>query len=133
MPATILVVDDDANFRAVVVAFLVSEGYQVVAAENGSQAFSAAVQHKPDLIVMDLIMPEVSGATALEMLADFRSKNGTPVVLATGSRDKALIKTATSLPATRFMPKPFHMKELSFTVRELLAAKSGAPPKPPAL
>lgn len=132
MAATILVVDDDANFRSVVVAYLASEGYQVVTAENGSQAFSAAMQHKPDLIVMDLVMPEVSGATALEMLSDFRAKNGTPVVLATGSRDKALIKSATALAGTRFMPKPFHMKELGFAVRELLAAKSGAPPNPPA-
>jgi CheY-like chemotaxis protein len=121
----ILVADDDANFRTVVCAFLQAEGYRTATAENGSQAFSAAFEHKPDLIILDLVMPEVSGVTALELLADYRSKHGTPVLLVTGSNDKALLQKATALPNTRVMSKPFHMPELGFAVREMLAAKKG--------
>ncbi len=61
MPKTILVVDDKASVRTLVRDYLTEEGFRVVTANNGREALFAARQEKPDLILLDIMMPEMSG------------------------------------------------------------------------
>jgi CheY-like chemotaxis protein len=118
--ATILVVDDDEDIRQVATYFLESDGHKVVTADNGAQALPMAAQNKPEVIVLDLMMPEMSGATTLEMLSDYRKANNAGVILLTASPDKGLIRRATTEPDVRYLPKPTSKADLIFAVRELL-------------
>lgn len=66
--AKILIVEDDLNLRDVYAARLESEGYQVVVASNGEEALAIAVQERPDLILLDVMMPKISGFDVLDII-----------------------------------------------------------------
>lgn len=66
--AKILIVEDDLNLRDVYAARLESEGYQVVVASNGEEALATAVQERPDLILLDVMMPKISGFDVLDII-----------------------------------------------------------------
>ncbi len=77
--STILVVDDDKNLRRLYQAELEAEGYRVILAENGGQALKVAANESPDLIVMDIKMPEMDGLEAMAHLLQERC--GRPIIL----------------------------------------------------
>ena len=77
--STILVVDDDKNLRRLYQAELEAEGYQVILAENGRQALELAASNAPDLVVMDIKMPEMDGLEAMGRL--LQDRIGRPVIL----------------------------------------------------
>ena len=126
MKTSILIVDDDENFRTLLRGYLESLGHQILEAEDGAQAFMLAVQQKPGLIVMDLVMPGVYGTTAIKLLADYRKSTNTPILIVSGATDKSLVEQAMALPNIRFLRKPFPMPELGKIITEMLPA-SGAP------
>lgn len=117
MPKTILVVDDKASVRNLVREVLESEGFRVVVAVNGRQALYAARQEKPDLILLDIMMPEVDG---YEFIRVYRNERDTPIILLTArlaETDKVL---GLELGADDYVTKPFSMKELMARVRAVL-------------
>jgi CheY-like chemotaxis protein len=75
MPETILVADDKANVRNLVREYLEAEGFRVVIAANGRDALYAARQEKPDLILLDIMMPEMSG---YDFIRTYRKERETP-------------------------------------------------------
>jgi CheY-like chemotaxis protein len=77
--STILVVDDDKNLRRLYQSELEAEGYQVILAENGQQALELAAAQSPDLVVMDIRMPEMDGLEAMARL--LQERRGVPVIL----------------------------------------------------
>jgi CheY-like chemotaxis protein len=77
--STILVVDDDKNLRRLYQSELEAEGYQVILAENGRQALELAASQSPDLVVMDIRMPEMDGLESMARLLQDRSSR--PVIL----------------------------------------------------
>jgi PleD family two-component response regulator len=80
MPKTILVVDDKANVRQLLRDYLTEQGFNVVAAANGREALYAARHDTPDVILLDIMMPEMDG---YEFLQHYRREQSTPVIVIT--------------------------------------------------
>src|SRR5450759_523646 len=85
MPKTILVVDDQENLRKMLKDYLTEEGFTVLTAENGQAALIVARQGMPDLILLDIMMPEMDGYEFLRM---YRREHGTPVILLTAKLEE---------------------------------------------
>ena len=115
--ATILVCDDDPSLRELVRAVLGS-GYRFVEAADGTEALTIAREDRPDLIVLDVMLPGMSGIEVLEELRSSDSLKDIPVVVITAwSHAEIDVQVA---GADRFVSKPFDPDELSNAVEELL-------------
>ena len=123
-PSSILVVDDNPDLRAYVSRILRLEGYQVCTARNGQEGFRVAQERRPQLIVTDLMMPEVSGLDLIEMIRDSQELRGTPIILLTAKADEATRIEGTERGADAYLSKPFNDRELLAEVRNLLALKA---------
>jgi DNA-binding response OmpR family regulator len=117
MAKTILVVDDKASVRNLVREVLESDGFRVVLAVDGRQALFAARQEKPDLILLDIMMPEVDG---YEFIRQYRKERETPIILLTARMDEMDKVLGLELGADDYITKPFSMKELLARVRAVL-------------
>jgi two-component system, OmpR family, KDP operon response regulator KdpE len=125
--ATILVVDDEPQIRRVLRSTLSSNGYDVVEAKNGQEAVEATVREHPDLILLDVNMPGMSG---LEACSKIRVSFSTPIIMVTvrnSERDKVL---ALDSGADDFVVKPFAMGELLARIRAALRRSSSGEPLP---
>jgi CheY-like chemotaxis protein len=111
--ATVLVVDDDAPIVEVVTMALESEGYMVISA-TGPDALHAAATRQPDLILLDLMMPDIDGAEMSRRLRDDRATAEIPIVLMSAVADLGAV--AVSLPVQGQLPKPFDLDALYATV-----------------
>jgi DNA-binding response OmpR family regulator len=114
---TILVVDDDGNIRHLVTTALENEGFHVVEASNGMEALERFDKDKPDLVLLDVMMPVISG---LEVLQHIRHKDATPVMLLTGLGSEDNRVTGLQLGADDYMVKPFSVRELAARAIALL-------------
>jgi len=115
--ATILVCDDDPSLRELVRAVLGSR-YRFVEAADGTEALTIAHEERPDLIVLDVMLPGLSGIEVLEELRSTESLKDIPVVVITAwSHAEIEVQVA---GADRFVSKPFDPDELSTAVEELL-------------
>ncbi|MBC2003547.1 response regulator transcription factor [Listeria booriae] len=113
----ILVVEDDANIRDVTYAFLVDEGYQVTASENGMEAFGFFENQTFDLIIMDIMMPKMDGYTLCELI---RTKSDTPILMLTALGEEDSELKGFELGADDYIQKPFSYKVLIKRVEALL-------------
>ena len=123
---TILVVDDKAGVRTLVREYLEQEGYRVCTAENGRDALYAARYEKPDLILLDLMMPEMGG---YDFIRAYRKEGETPIILLTAKLDESDKVLGLGLGADDYVTKPFGMRELVARIRAVLrrTAQQGAP------
>jgi two-component system alkaline phosphatase synthesis response regulator PhoP len=117
MGKTILVVDDQANVRRLLREYLEEEGFHVVVAENGRDALYAARREKPDLILLDLMMPEMSG---YEFMRTFTKEQDTPIILLTAKLEESDKVLGLELGADDYITKPFSMRELVARIRAVL-------------
>jgi two-component system alkaline phosphatase synthesis response regulator PhoP len=117
MTKTILVVDDKAAIRNLVREYLEAEGFRVVAATNGREALYAARHEKPDLILLDIMMPEMSG---YEFLGTYRKERDTPIILLTAKLEETDKVLGLELGADDYVTKPFGMKELVARINAVL-------------
>ena len=127
---TILVVDDEERLTSLLQAYLQQEGYRVFTAANGRQALDAVRREPPDLIVLDVMMPEMDG---IEFLRSLRTHHSTPVVLLTarvGDEDKIV---GLELGADDYLTKPFRPRELLARVRAVLRRTERTGPGPAVL
>jgi DNA-binding response OmpR family regulator len=106
---TILVVDDKANVRTLVREYLTEAGFRVAVAENGQTALYAARQEKPDLILLDIMMPEMDG---FEFIRAYRKESETPIILLTAKLEESDKVIGLELGADDYITKPFGMREL---------------------
>jgi DNA-binding response OmpR family regulator len=114
---TILVADDKANIRNLVRDYLEAEGFRVVIASNGREALYAARQEKPDLILLDIMMPEMSG---YDFIKTYRKERETPIILLTAKLDETDKVLGLELGADDYVTKPFGMKELVARINAVL-------------
>ncbi len=121
--ARILVVDDNPDLRAYVSRILRQKGYQVGVARNGQEGFRVAWELRPQLIVTDLMMPEVSGLDLIRMIRDEEELKGTPIILLTAKADETTRIEGTERGADAYLSKPFNDRELLAEVRNLLLLK----------
>jgi two-component system, OmpR family, KDP operon response regulator KdpE len=113
----ILVVDDEAAIRRFLKTGLASEGYDVVEAETGAAAIDLAVKEKPDLVILDLGLPDRDG---LEVLQQLRRTSLMPVVVLSVRSDEKGKVAALDLGADDYVTKPFGMSELIARIRAAL-------------
>ena len=126
METTILVVDDKASVRTVVRDYLTEEGFRVVTAENGRMALYVARHEKPDLILLDIMMPEMGG---YEFLRAYRKERNTPVILLTARLEESDKVLGLELGADDYVTKPFGIRELVARIRAVL--RRTGPEAPP--
>jgi DNA-binding response OmpR family regulator len=117
MPKTILVADDKANVRNLVRDYLEAEGFRVVIAVDGREALYAARAEKPDLILLDIMMPEMTG---YEFIQTYRKERNTPIILLTAKLDESDKVLGLELGADDYVTKPFGMKELVARIRAVM-------------
>lgn len=119
-PGRILVVEDERDISALVAYHLAREGYRVRTAEGGPEAIEAMASERPDLIVLDLMLPGLSG---YEVLSEMRRKPelaDVPVILLTARRDEADRVKGFELGADDYLTKPFSPRELVLRVGAVL-------------
>lgn len=117
----ILIADDDPLLRSLLVHRLSADGYQVLVAEDGSQALTAIADLKPDLIVLDALMPVMDGFEVLRRLKGARAMVA-PIIMLTALKREQDIVGALQLGAADYLVKPFIPDELSQRVRRLLSS-----------
>jgi CheY-like chemotaxis protein len=116
----VLVVDDTADVRDLYAEYFDAVGIGAVTAQDGAAGFTAAVHHRPDVIVMDLSMPRVDGIAAIKHLKSDRRTSGMPVILLTGYPYKAIERGALEAGADVFLTKPCLPEDLEQHVRRLI-------------
>jgi DNA-binding response OmpR family regulator len=116
----VLIADDDANIRNILDFTLHAEGFDVVAARNGDDAFTLALGEQPDLVILDVMMPGTNGFETCRRLKDDRRTARIPVVLLTarGSRDDR--RVGEEAGADAYVTKPFSPGKLIAAVQDLL-------------
>lgn len=121
----ILVVDDEIGIRELLSEILFDEGYHVHLAENAAQARSFRSQHEPDLVLLDIWMPEIDGVTLLKewVAQDLLTM---PVIMMSGHGTIETAVEATRIGAVDFLEKPVALQKLLDTVAK--AIQQGAPP-----
>jgi DNA-binding response OmpR family regulator len=117
MARTILVVDDEQRLISVVEAYLKQEGFRVVTASNGREALFVAREHKPDLIVLDIMMPEMDG---YEFIRLHRKERETPIIMLTARVADEEKVIGLELGADDYVTKPFKPRELIARIRAVL-------------
>jgi DNA-binding response OmpR family regulator len=122
---TILVVDDKASVRALVRDYLTEEGFRVATAANGHDALFVARHEKPDLILLDIMMPEMSG---YEFIRAHRKERNTPIILVTAKLEESDKVLGLELGADDYVTKPFGMRELVARIRAVLRRTGQAAP-----
>jgi two-component system phosphate regulon response regulator PhoB len=123
----ILVVDDEPDIVALVVYHLAKEGYRVSSASNGSEALATARRDRPALIVLDLMLPGLSGFEVLEQLRADDSTAGIAVLMLTARKEEHDRIEGLSLGADDYLTKPFSPQELVLRVRAILRRSAAAP------
>jgi DNA-binding response OmpR family regulator len=121
MPKTILIADDSVNVRALVKDYLIEKGFHVVTAENGREAIFVARHEKPDLILLDIMMPEMDG---YEFIPLYRKESDTPIILLTAKLEESDKVLGLELGADDYVTKPFGMRELLARIRAVLRRMS---------
>lgn len=119
----ILVVDDSKYMRRMMREFLERDGYEVVEAENGKDALFYYQCMKPDIVLMDYVMPEMDGVTACLQLKKLPEGNRIPIVMITSLGDEKSVDLAFEAGATDYISKPINWAVLRQRVRRLLRAR----------
>ena len=117
MLKTILVVDDKANVRQLLSDYLAKQGYRVVTATNGREAIYTARHESPDVILLDVMMPEMDG---FEFLREYRRDKQVPVIVLTAREEEADAVLGLELGADDYVVKPFRLRELAARVKAVL-------------
>jgi DNA-binding response OmpR family regulator len=117
MANTIMVVDDEKRLVSLLESYLDQEGFRVVKAANGREALFLARQEKPDLIVLDIMMPEMDG---YEFMRIHRKERNTPIILLTAKVEDDDKVIGLELGADDYVTKPFRPRELLARIRAVL-------------
>ena len=127
MTQTILVVDDEPEIVKLVRAYLEEAGYRVVTAKTGREALLVTRHDKPDLIVLDLSMPEMDG---LEFTRRLRQEKNTPIIMLTARVEETDRIVGLELGADDYVTKPFSPREIVARVRAVLRRVQSEPETP---
>jgi DNA-binding response OmpR family regulator len=118
--ATVLVADADEDVRALVILGLERSGYRVLAARDGEEAFCLAIEHAPDLAVLDVMLPRLDGYELTRRLRRHERTRSMPVILLTARAQQAEVTRGFDAGADDYVEKPFSVRELGARVRAIL-------------
>ncbi|MGQ9523361.1 MAG: response regulator [Armatimonadota bacterium] len=122
MQCRILLVEDEPENQLVIGLILKTEGYSVITVDRGDAALEAAEREKPDLVLLDVMMPEVNGFDVLARLRQNPATASIPVILLTALAQERDVERAVNAGVNGFVAKPFEPGELISCVRSALAS-----------
>lgn len=122
MPKKILLVDDEPEILEICRDYLNASGYEVVTAKDGAQGLSTFRRERPDLIVLDLMLPEIDG---LDVCRTVRRESNVPIIMLTARVEETDKLVGLEIGADDYMTKPFSPRELVARVRVVLRRVSG--------
>jgi EAL domain-containing protein (putative c-di-GMP-specific phosphodiesterase class I)/DNA-binding response OmpR family regulator len=131
-PAKILVVDDDDDILLVLETLLSAAGYDVVTAQSGREALDRVPRERPDLVLLDVMMPELSGWEVCTTLKNSPETQGIPVVMLTVKNEIRDMITSMQAGADDYMTKPFTKRKLLDAIGRLLESRGSGRPLIPA-
>ena len=126
----ILVVDDDPTVAEVVAGYLLRAGYSVERAEDGRAALAKIAEARPDLLVLDLMLPEMDGLEVCRRVRADSATRGLPVVMLTAKGDEHDRILGLELGADDYVTKPFSPRELMLRIQSVLRRSASPPPVP---
>jgi DNA-binding response OmpR family regulator len=122
MAKTILLVDDERDLVFYTKLFLEERGYEVIEAYDGREALDKLDQMRPDLVILDVAMPRLSGWDVLRIMQSEEDKQGIPVLMLTARAEDADKARGWELGVTWYQTKPFELDELAMVIERILAA-----------
>ena len=123
----ILAIDDESDMLLLVSSALRAEDYDVITASNGKDGLELANTEKPDAIILDVMMPEMSGFEVLEQLRLNPETQQLPVIMLTGISERSKIQSALDLGTGYYIIKPFEVSDLVGKVRVVLKEAAADP------
>jgi len=116
----ILIVDDSAFSRNIIKQIVISEGYEAIEAGNGTEALSLFQTEKPDIVTVDLLMPDIDGIDLVKKIRE--TAPGAKIIVCSTDKQKFRQKEAKAAGAAAFVPKPIDPESLLETIKNLLVA-----------
>lgn len=126
---TVLVVDDEQAIRELLALYLVQEGFTVLEAADGAEALMKNQEHKPDIIILDIMMPVLDG---LEVCRQIRKVSQIPIIMLTSRAEDDDRILGLELGADDYVTKPFNSREVVARVKAVLRRLAAPPPLPAA-
>ncbi len=123
MTARIVVADDEADIRRLIVFTLHRRGYEIIEASTGDGALAEVQKTMPDLVVLDVMMPGLTGLEVSKLLAADPATASIPILILSAMGQAAEIEAGLSSGAHSYLVKPFVPRELADRVAEMLAAR----------
>lgn len=117
----ILIADDELRLRKVVALYMRKCGHEVIEAENGAQAIELAKKNNPDVIILDVMMPIMTGLEVTAKLRADPDMKDKPIILLTANTGADDQKQGDTAGANKYMTKPFSPKELVETIESMIA------------
>ena len=121
----VLVADDEVRITKLVSLALREQGFRVVTAESGTEALQKAEEYRPDVVVLDIVMPDLDG---IEVMRELQERRPVPVILLTAKGSTADKAQGLDMGADDYVAKPFHPDELAARIRAVIRRASGAAP-----
>jgi len=118
--ARVLIVDDETHNRSLLEIMLSSEGYELFTAASGEEALAVVEEHHPDLILLDIMMPELNGFQITTMLTANPETQHIPIIILSAIDDRGARERGLQVGAVAFLTKPIHHVELRALVRKFL-------------
>ena len=121
-PIKILIADDEEMVLEIMARKIASQGYEVTTANNGQQAWDKIVSHSPDVIILDLNMPQMDGWAVLSRLRhDPPTKRWQPVIIVSAQTELDSFKKGVDLEADHYLTKPCQMEDILKSIRLMLS------------
>ena len=124
MAYRILVVDDEAEVRDVLNALLTMKGYEVITAADGMAAVTQAQQYRPDLMLLDISMPRMSGFQTCQMIRRMKDCSTIPVIFLTAKKAEADRKFGERLGGNAYVTKPYNQQKLLKLIEKILRERA---------
>jgi CheY-like chemotaxis protein len=115
----VLIVDDDSGIRKLLSRFLEREGFNPVEAENGLDGVELAKKEHPDIIIMDVMMPQMDGLTAARLIKFYKPLSQVPIIFLTAKDEDKEIELAEAARAEAYITKPFDVRQVIEVVKSL--------------
>lgn len=125
---TVLIADDNTPIRNIIRTYMIAEGYEVIEASDGAKVLEAVEHTKPDLFLLDVMMPKMDGLTVSRKLRTMPEFEKTPIIICTAKGAKEDVVVAIKAGASDYIVKPFTRDILMAKVRKLL--EEAAPKQP---
>lgn len=120
MGKKILVVDDDPVIRSLVTEYLTNFGHTIQSADSGALALDRLSHEKPDIVILDMMMPEMNGAQVLDRMRRDPNTAKLPIIMLSANNDIAeMVSANTSAHADCYLQKPFVLREVLLAIEEL--------------